>query len=106
MALFLQKPASFAGSVLVNGCFLLALSLLLVQGTLPSLSEDVQLESLFAEELPQEEITRELDANTSAAVTLNYTGGGTTSTAVGASVQPTGSRKLPFLVPTGRYVYH
>ena len=48
MALFLQKPASFAGSVLVNGCFLLALSLLLVQGTLPSLSEDVQLESLFA----------------------------------------------------------
>jgi len=90
MALFLQKPASFAGSVLVNGCFLLALSLLLVQGTLPSLSEDVQLESLFAEELPQEEITRELDANTSAAVTLNYTGGGTSSTAVGASVQPTG----------------
>ena len=90
MALFLQKPASFAGSVLVNGCFLLALSLLLVQSTLPSLSEDVQLESLFTEELPQEEITRELDANTSAAVTLNYTGGGTSSTAVGASVQPTG----------------
>ncbi len=90
MALLLQKPASFAGSVLVNGCFLFALSLLLVQTTLPSLSEDLQLESLFTEELPQEELTRELDANTSAAVTLNYTGGGTSSTAVGASVQPTG----------------
>ncbi len=73
-------------SLLFNVGFLAAL--LFVQRSLPSLAKELQLESIFSEEMPQEEITRELDLQTAPAETLNVIAGGTPSSSVGASAQP------------------
>ena len=56
---------SIAFSLLFNLGFLL--SLLFIQRALPSLAKELQLESIFTEEIPQEEITRELDLETAPA---------------------------------------
>jgi len=77
---------SIGVSILINGGFLLGL--LFIQRALPSLAKELQLESIFTEEIPQEEITRELELDTAPAETLNVIAGGTPSTAVGASAQP------------------
>jgi hypothetical protein len=77
---------SIAFSLLFNLGFLL--SLLFIQRALPSLAKELQLESIFTEEIPQEEITRELDLETAPAETLNVIAGGTPSSSVGASAQP------------------
>lgn len=63
--------------------------LLMIPVVVPSLVPDMVLESIFTEDLPQEEITRELDLQTAPAETLNVIAGGTPSTAVGAATQPT-----------------
>lgn len=63
-------------------------ALLLVPVAIPGLIQEMSLESIFTEELPQEEITRELDLQTTAAETLNVIAGGTPSTSVGAATQP------------------
>lgn len=76
---------SFLASLLVNGGILLVL--MLIQRAIASQSLDFQLESVFAEEIPQEELTRDLDLNTEAAETLNVIAGGTPSTSVGSSAQ-------------------
>jgi hypothetical protein len=76
---------SIAFSLLFNLGFLL--SLLFIQRALPSLAKELQLESIFTEEIPQEEITRELDLETAPAETLNVIAGGTPSSSVGASSQ-------------------
>ena len=76
---------SIGFSLLFNLGFLL--SLLFIQRTLPSLAKELQLESIFTEEIPQEEITRELDLETAPAETLNVIAGGTPSSSVGASSQ-------------------
>jgi len=62
--------------------------LLFIQRALPSLAKELQLESIFTEEMPQEEITRELDLQTQPAESLNVIAGGTPSATVGASAQP------------------
>ncbi|MCA9036017.1 MAG: VWA domain-containing protein [Planctomycetaceae bacterium] len=49
---------------------------------------EVMIESIFTKELPQEEITRELDLETTPSDSLNVIAGGTPSTAVGAAAQP------------------
>jgi hypothetical protein len=77
---------SIGVSILINAGFLLGL--LFIQRALPSLAKELQLESIFTEEIPQEEITRELELDTAPAETLNVIAGGTPSTAVGASAQP------------------
>ena len=73
-------------SILFNLGMLAAL--LFVQRALPSFAKELQLESIFTEEMPQEEITRELDLQTEAAESLNVIAGGTPSATVGASAQP------------------
>ena len=86
MKSLLRNLPSIGFSVLLNGGVLCAL--LIFHRNLPSQANELMLESIFAEELPQEEITRELDLDTAPAETLNVIAGGTPSTAVGASAQP------------------
>ena len=81
-----RSAMSVAVSILFN-VGMLAL-LLLVQRALPSIAKELELESIFTEEMPQEEITRELDLQTAPAETLNVIAGGTPSSTVGASAQP------------------
>ncbi len=78
---------SFAFSMLINGGALVLL--LFIQRVVASQSLDLVLESVFTEEIPQEEITRDLELDTAPAETLNVIAGGTPSTAVGsATAQP------------------
>ncbi len=77
---------SIGFSLLFN--FAVLVLLLFIQRALPSLAKELQLESIFTEEMPQEEITRELDLQTTPSESLNVIAGGTPSTTVGASAQP------------------
>lgn len=73
-------------SVMVHLAFLCAL--MFIPRFVPALAKELQLESIFTEELPQEEITRELELDTRPAESLNVIAGGTPSTTVGAAAQP------------------
>ena len=77
---------SFCFSLLVNGGVLVLL--LFVQRAIASQSLELVLESVFTEDIPQEEITRDLELDTAPAETLNVIAGGTPSTSVGATAQP------------------
>lgn len=77
---------SFCFSLLVNAGVLVLL--LLVQRAIASQSLELVLESVFTEDVPQEEITRDLELETAPAETLNVIAGGTPSTSVGATAQP------------------
>ena len=70
-------------SLLVNAAVLFGLAL--IQRAVASQGLDLMLESVFSEEIPQEEMTRDLDLDTAPAETLNVIAGGTPSTAVGAA---------------------
>jgi hypothetical protein len=83
---FLRNVPSMAVSVFVHLAVLL--TLLWIPRFVPGLAEELQFESIFSEELPQEILTRELDLNTAPAETLNVIAGGTPSTVVGAAAQP------------------
>ncbi len=85
LTFFRKNLPSVLASLLVNGGILLLL--MLVQRAIASQSLDLVLESVFSEEIPQEELTRDLDLKTDAAETLNVIAGGTPSTSVGASSQ-------------------
>lgn len=85
LTFFRKNLSSVLASLLVNGAILLLL--MLVQRAIASQSLDLVLESVFSEEIPQEELTRDLDLKTDAAETLNVIAGGTPSTSVGASAQ-------------------
>lgn len=86
MKSFLKNLPSVAASVLINVSVLA--SLYLIHRSLPAFAKEMLLESIFTEELPQEEITRDLALDTAPAETLNVIAGGTPSTVVGASAQP------------------
>ncbi len=73
-------------SVLINLSVLA--SLYFIHRSLPAFAKELTLESIFTEEMPQEEMTRELQLDTAPAETLNVIAGGTPSTVVGASAQP------------------
>ncbi len=77
---------SFAVSLLVNAGLLCGL--LLIPRFVASPTMELMLESVFSEDTPQEELTRDLDLETVAAETVNVIAGGAPSTAVGASSQP------------------
>ncbi|MBL8814676.1 MAG: VWA domain-containing protein [Planctomyces sp.] len=64
------------------------LLLMLVPVYVPELMPELMLESVRTDEKPQEELTRELDLQTTAATSLNVIAGGTPSTSVGAANQP------------------
>ena len=67
------------------------LTLLLVQQAFPAIQKELQLESIFSDltdEMPQEDMTRELDLQTVPAETLNVVAGGTVSSNIGGSAQP------------------
>ena len=76
---------SIAVSLLINASMLI--SLLFIQRAIGSQTMELMLESVFTEEIPQEEMTRDLDIETVPAETLNVIAGGTPSTAVGATAQ-------------------
>jgi len=82
----LRSLPSIGFSFLVNCGILLAL--FFITRVMPSSASDFVFESIFNEELPQEEITRELQLETAPSETLNVIAGGTPSTTVGASAQP------------------
>ncbi|MBC7966425.1 MAG: VWA domain-containing protein, partial [Fuerstia sp.] len=75
-----------AGSIVINVSVLA--SLYFIHRSLPAFAKEMTLESIFTEEMPQEEITREVELDTAPAETLNVIAGGTPSTVVGASAQP------------------
>lgn len=77
---------SIAVSLLINAGMLICL--LFVERAIGSQTMELMLESVFTDEIPQEEMTRDLDLETAPAETLNVIAGGTPSTAVGASAQP------------------
>ncbi|MEY3457230.1 MAG: hypothetical protein RL215_387, partial [Planctomycetota bacterium] len=77
---------SFVFSILLNGAVLVLL--LFVQRAIASQSLELVLESVFTEDIPQEEITRDLELDTAPADSLNVIAGGTPSTSVGATAQP------------------
>jgi hypothetical protein len=72
-------------SLLLNAGVLFGLALL--QRAVASQGLDLMLESVFSEEIPQEEMTRDLELDTAPAETLNVIAGGTPSTAVGAAAE-------------------
>jgi hypothetical protein len=81
-----RNASSIGLSVLIN---VMALGgLLFLQRNLPDFVKELQIESIFSEELTQEEITRELDLETAPAETLNVIAGGTPSSNIGAAAQP------------------
>lgn len=76
---------SILTSVAVHALVLTALIMIpIVQSAAP----DIMLESIFTEDVPQEQITRELELQTTPTETLNFIAGGTPSTTVGAATQP------------------
>jgi hypothetical protein len=85
MKSFLKNLPSVGVSLLVNISVLAALYF--VHRALPAFAKELQIESIFTEEMPQEEITREVELDTTPAETLNVIAGGTPSTVVGASSQ-------------------
>lgn len=86
MKSFLKNLPSIGVSLLINVSLLA--SLYFVHRALPAFAKELQIESIFTEEMPQEEITREVELDTAPADTLNVIAGGTPSTVVGASAQP------------------
>jgi len=62
--------------------------LIVIPMGLQSATPEIMLESIFTEDVPREEITRDLQLDTTPAETLNFIAGGTPSTTVGAAAQP------------------
>lgn len=81
-----RNASSIGLSVLINVAALGML--LLLQRHLPEFVKELQLESIFSEELAQEEITRELELDTAPSETLNVIAGGTPSSSIGSAAQP------------------
>lgn len=86
MKSFLKNLPSLGVSLLINVSVLM--SLYFIHRSLPVFAKEMMLESIFTEEMPQEEITRDLQLDTTPAATLNVIAGGTPSTVVGAAAQP------------------
>ena len=83
---FFKNLPSIGLSLLINVSVLAALYC--IHRSMPVFAKEVLLESIFTEEMPQEEMTRDLQLDTTPAETLNVIAGGTPSTVVGASAQP------------------
>lgn len=86
MKSFFKSLPSIGVSLLINLTILVALYS--IHRSLPVFATELQLESIFTEEMPQEEITRDIELDTTPAETLNVIAGGTPSTVVGAAAQP------------------
>ena len=86
MKSFFKSLPSLGVSLLINVSVIAALYF--VHRSLPVFAKEMLLESIFTEEMPQEEVTREVELDTAPAETLNVIAGGTPSTVVGASAQP------------------
>jgi von Willebrand factor type A domain len=83
---FARNIPSIVTSIAVHVVVLAVL--ILIPIGLQSASPDITLESIFTQDVPQEQITRELELDTTPTETLNFIAGGTPSTAVGAAAQP------------------
>ncbi len=64
------------------------LALMMIPMVIQATSPDLMLESIFTEDIPQEQIEQQLELETKPAETLNVIAGGTPSTSVGAAAQP------------------
>ena len=81
-----KNAPSVVVSLVVHVVILVVLMMipLVIQGGTP----DIQLESIFTEDLPREEMEQKLELDTKPTDSLNVISGGTPSTAIGASSQP------------------
>ncbi len=86
MKSFFKNLPSIGVSILINVSVLAALYC--IHRSLPVFASGIQLETIFVEETPQENITRDVELDTTPADTLNIMAGGISSTFVGASAQP------------------
>lgn len=86
MQAFLSKAPPFAISLLVHGAILACL--VAIPMIVPPLSPDITLESIFAEDVPREQMEEQLEIETDPSETLNIIAGGTPSANVGAAAQP------------------
>ncbi|MFM8727839.1 MAG: hypothetical protein ACKON9_22260, partial [Planctomycetaceae bacterium] len=76
-----KNLSSVVVSIVLNAGVLFGLAL--IQRAVASQGLDLMLESVLSQEIPQEEMTRDLQLDTAPAETLNVIAGGTPSTAVG-----------------------
>jgi hypothetical protein len=86
MNTFFKTVPSIGVSILINLSILTVLYC--IHRSLPAFATEMQLETIFTQEVPQEEITRNVELDTTPAETLNVLAGGTLSTVVGAAAQP------------------
>ncbi|MCA9008380.1 MAG: VWA domain-containing protein [Planctomycetaceae bacterium] len=86
MKTFFRNVPSIGVSILVNMSILAVLYC--IHRSLPAFATEMQLETIFTQEVPQEEITRDVELDTTPAETLNVLAGGTLSTVIGAVAQP------------------
>ncbi|GAB5443591.1 MAG: VWA domain-containing protein [Fuerstiella sp.] len=81
----IQNAPSILVSLVVHAIVLVVL--MLIPAMIHATQPDVELESIFSEELPKEQMEQRLELETKPAETLNVIAGGTPSTAVGAATQ-------------------
>ena len=86
MKTFFKNVPSIGVSILINMSILTVLYF--IHRSLPAFATEMQLETIFTQEVPQEEITRNVELDTTPAETLNVLAGGTLSTVIGAAAQP------------------
>lgn len=86
MKTFFRNVPSIGVSILINMSILAVLYC--IHRSLPAFATEMQLETVFTQEVPQEEITRDVELDTTPAETLNVLAGGTLSTVIGAVAQP------------------
>ncbi|MEZ6032167.1 MAG: VWA domain-containing protein [Planctomycetaceae bacterium] len=86
MKTFFRNMPSIGVSILINMSILAVLYC--IHRSLPAFATEMQLETVFTQEVPQEEITRDVELDTTPAETLNVLAGGTLSTVIGAVAQP------------------
>ena len=83
---FLKNAPSFLVSFTVH--LAVIFGMMLIKLTVAASSVDVEIESVITQELPREQMERQLELETDPAEDLNVIAGGTPSTSVGAAAQP------------------
>ncbi len=86
MADFVKNTPSILVSLAVH--VVVVLVLMMIPLAIQATNSDLLLESIFTEDIPNEQIEQQLELETKPAETLNVIAGGAPSTAVGAAAQP------------------
>ena len=83
---YLRKTPPYVISLAVHGTILAVLVAIPI--FVPPLGPDITLETIFTEDIPQEQIEKRLEIETEPSDTVNVLAGGTPSSTVGAAAQP------------------